>query len=154
MVTGPWSSARSRVGDARRLIIQIGEQLLCIAIADPQNRHAHAGEFFCQREYNGIFVSKHLLGVPDETGQPSPIAPRGHVAQVGSDAIPNADRVAGRAYSFEQDLTRLIVGHYVSFYIQFFTLRGTDLVQPLGIHLANGYDQTVDIPENRSPLPV
>src|SRR5499427_1019794 len=150
----PRSASRLSVGDTRRLLIQIGEQLLCVAIADPQNWHAHTGEFFGHREHDWIFVNEHLLGIPDEDRQPGAIAPRGHVAQVGSDAIPDADRVAGRAYSFEQDLTRLIVGHYVSFYIQFFTLRGTDLVQPLGIHLANGYDQTVDIPENRSPLPV
>src|SRR5215469_6396558 len=150
----PRSTSRLSVGDARRLLIQIGEQLLCVAIADPQNWHAHTGEFFGHREHDWIFVNEHLLGIPDEVRQPGAIAPRGHVAQVGSDAIPDADRVAGRAYSFEQDLTRLIVGHYVSFYIQFFTLRGMDLVQPHRIHLANGYDQTVEIAEHRSPLPI
>src|SRR5215467_15518474 len=146
--------ARRSVDDARRLLIQIGQQLLRIAVADPQNRHAHAGKFFYQREYNWIFFGDHFLRIPDEARQPSPIAPCGHVAQVGSDAIPNADRVAGRAYSFEQDLTRPVVGHYVFFYIQLFALREMDLVQPHRIHLANGYDQTVEIAENRSPLPV
>src|SRR5262252_6855854 len=40
------------------------------------------------------------------------------------------------------------------FYIQFFTLREMGLVQPHRIHLPNGYDQTVEIAEYRSPLPV
>src|SRR5262249_1044084 len=61
----PGRIARHSVDDTRRLLVQIGEQLLCIAIADPQNRHAHTGEFFCHREYNRIVVGEHLLGVPD-----------------------------------------------------------------------------------------
>src|SRR5215831_1433730 len=76
------------------------------------------------------------------------------VAQVGPDAIPDADRMAGRAHPPEQGLARLI-GYYEVFDIRpLFTLGGMDLVQPHRIHLANGYDQTVEIAVHRSPLPV
>src|SRR5262249_58574853 len=78
----------------------------------------------------------------------------GCFVRVVSTVLPDAVGVAGGAYFFEQDLTRLVVGHDVSVYIQFFTLRGMDLVQPYRIHLANGYDQTVEIAKHRSTLPV
>jgi hypothetical protein len=92
----------------RRLFVDVGEQLLRIEVANPQDQHPHTWEPGCELKGDRIVLGKRLFGIHDEPGQPRAITPCDHIAQIRPDAISPADAMTWRAYLVERDLTGLV----------------------------------------------
>src|SRR5262249_17295179 len=120
MTTNLRTTACGRVGYVGGFRIQIRKQIPRIDIRDSQGRHAYRGELSRQSECRRIFGGEHLFRIADETCKPSPITPRGYVAQVGPDTITPSNRVARRTEPLEQGLARLVtqckgcVAHFIA----------------------------------------
>src|SRR5262249_56806322 len=87
MTTSLRTTACGRVGYVRGFRVQIRKQIPRIDIRDSQGRHTYRGELSRQSECRRIFGGEHLFRIADEACKPSPITPRGYVAQIGPDTI-------------------------------------------------------------------
>jgi len=139
----PWSTS-SRADS-------VFDQILGIVVGEAQSRHENARILCGEFERDRILLRPHFVRIHDEVRQPLVIAAGGDVAQVGTGAIADADRVARRAHLLVQDLPRFIADPVVR--VGGAALRLARLVAPFLIHAAHIHHEAVDVAEHRVPPP-